>query len=266
MNDGEILRPDARIGFLDTGGTGPALLFAHGLGGTILSWWQQIPYFQRRFRCIAFAHRGFAPSRVTGDAPDPADFAGDIAALLDHLRVERTAIVAQSMGGWGALEFALADKARVSALVLAATSGRIDPKTAAPAAVARWQDWAAGERQRLNAAGIHPAAGAAMAAERPDLKFLYSALNEMSRGLDKEALRLRLMAGRTRPASDAAGVACPVLVACGARDPVFPSPAGPALAAAFPDGRHIEFANAGHSAYFERADEFNRAIEAFLNP
>ncbi len=265
MEQSILKRPGADLHYWSFG-SGPALVFAHGLGGNALSWWQQIPYFQRRWRCITFSHRGFAPSTVASGLPDPADYAGDLAALVDHLGLGDVAIVAQSMGGWGAVEFALQAPKRVRAIVLAATSGTFDARAADPKAFAAWEVWAAAERLRLNAASIHPAAGEAMARDRPDLKFLYSSIDAMSQGLDKEALRKRLFAARVRPLGDAARLPMPVLVACGEKDPVFASPLGAAFAAAFPQGRHIEFAKAGHSAYFEIAPEFNRRIEAFLAP
>ena len=53
--------PAGRL-YYEVAGSGPALLFAHGLGGNHLSWWQQVPYFSERFTCVTFAHRGFAPS------------------------------------------------------------------------------------------------------------------------------------------------------------------------------------------------------------
>lgn len=265
MEQGILKRPGAAVHYWSFG-SGPALVFAHGLGGSALSWWQQVPYFQHRWRCITFSHRGFAPSTVASGLPDPADYAGDLAALADHLGLDRMAIVAQSMGGWGAVEFALQSPQRVSALVLAATSGTFDASQADPKAFADWQIWAAAERARLAAAAIHPAAGEAMARDRPDLKFLYSSIDAMSQALDKEALRKRLFAARVRPVADAARLPMPVLVACGEKDPVFASPVGRAFAAAFPRGRHIEFAKAGHSAYFEIAPEFNRRIETFLAP
>jgi pimeloyl-ACP methyl ester carboxylesterase len=265
MEQGILKRPGADVHY-GSFGSGPALVFAHGLGGNALSWWQQVPYFQRAWRCVVFSHRGFAPSTVASGLPDPADYAGDLAALADHLGLDDMAIVAQSMGGWGAVEFALQAPKRVRAIVLAATSGTFDPSAADPKAFAAWQVWAAAERERLNAAAIHPASGEAMALDRPDLKFLYSSIDAMSQGLDKEALRKRLFAARVRPLGHAARLAMPVLVACGEMDPVFASPVGAAFAAAFPQGRHIEFAKAGHSAYFEIAPEFNRRIEAFLAP
>jgi 3-oxoadipate enol-lactonase len=86
--------PARRIGNLQRGdcflhyeitGAGPALVFAHGLGGNQLSWWQQVAYFAPRYTCITFAHRGFTASSSMPGGPDPADFAGDLAALIDHL-------------------------------------------------------------------------------------------------------------------------------------------------------------------------------------
>jgi pimeloyl-ACP methyl ester carboxylesterase len=66
---GFLKRPGAEI-YYETTGSGPAIVFAHGLGGNHLSWWQQVPYFARRNTCVTFAHRGFAPSRLEAGAPD----------------------------------------------------------------------------------------------------------------------------------------------------------------------------------------------------
>jgi len=260
---GVLARADANIQYASVG-AGPPLVFAHGLGGNALSWWQQVPFFMRRYRCVTFTHRGFPPSKVVGGAPDPADFADDLAALADLLGLDRFSLVAQSMGGWTGVEFALRHPGRIGRLVLAATSGTFDPVSIDAAAHARWQGWAAGERARLQGANVHPAAGMNMAVDRPDLNFLYAGIDAMSPGLDKEKLRTRLHALRTRGPGDAAHLDMPVLVACGELDPVFPSPVGPALAATFKRGHHVAFANAGHSAYFENAAEFNRSVEAFL--
>jgi pimeloyl-ACP methyl ester carboxylesterase len=44
--------------YYETHGAGPALVFAHGLGGGHLSWWQQVPHFRDRYTCVTFDHRG----------------------------------------------------------------------------------------------------------------------------------------------------------------------------------------------------------------
>ncbi|ONG55800.1 alpha/beta hydrolase [Pseudoroseomonas deserti] len=265
---GFLQRPDCRI-YYEVTGRGPALVFAHGLGGNHLSWWQQIAAFCDRYSCISFSHRGFFPSDAPAGGPDPADYAGDLTALLAHLGVEDVCIIGQSMGGWTALDHALAHArsggARLRAMVLAATSGPVDPaQSEAAEAFAAWQAGAAPALAAGRAKGVHPALGTRGAAEQPAAHFLYRAIDELSATLDKEALRGRLMRGRTLPASALAGLAVPTLWLTGAEDIVFPSPVAPALAAAMPVARHVEFAETGHSAYFERPSAFNAALDDFL--
>jgi 3-oxoadipate enol-lactonase len=36
---------------------------------------------------VTFAHRGFPPSSMPRGGPDPADFADDLAALVDELAI-----------------------------------------------------------------------------------------------------------------------------------------------------------------------------------
>ena len=81
---GWIERPDARIRYEITG-EGPAIVFAHGLGGNLMSWWQQVAHFSRRYTCVAFSHRGFFPSTAPASGVDPHEYAGDVAALVEFL-------------------------------------------------------------------------------------------------------------------------------------------------------------------------------------
>lgn len=261
-----IERPDCRL-HVEAMGDGPPIVFAHGLGGSHLSWWQQLPEFASTHSCIAFAHRGFAPSSAPQAGPDPLLYADDLAALADRLELRPVVIVAQSMGGWTAIEFALRFPARVRALVLSSTSGTIDLRGLSPALdprLAQWNVEAAAERERLMRAGIHVAAGARMAREQPALHLLYQQIDEASGQIDKTALRERLFAARARPAAVARSITVPVLVLTGEEDCVFPAIAGDALAASFPNARTMSFKQTGHSPYFERPLEFNAALAEFL--
>ena len=123
---GTLERPDCRIHY-EVAGSGPAIVFAHGLGGNQLSWWQQVAHFAPRWTCVSFAHRGFLPSSPIAGGPNPADFADDLAALVAHLELPDLRVVAQSMGGWTAVEYALRRPPALKGLVLAATTGSIDP-------------------------------------------------------------------------------------------------------------------------------------------
>ena len=44
---GRLKRPFGTL-YYEVTGSGPALLFAHGLGGNHLSWWQQVAHFAPR--------------------------------------------------------------------------------------------------------------------------------------------------------------------------------------------------------------------------
>ena len=255
---GVIHRADGDIAY-ETMGAGPPLVFAHGLGGNLLSWWQQLPHFAQTHTCVTFSHRGFFPSTAPSN---PTAFADDLLALADQLRLDRISIVAQSMGGWTAIEFALAHPDRLTRMVLASTSGAIDPRQAGvdPTALEAWQTKAAAS----HASGVHPAMGQRGAAEQPEMHYLYRAMDELSVGLDKEALRAGLGRSRTRPATDLAAIASPTLWLTGAEDLVFPSLVAPAMAAHMSNARHVSVPEAGHSAYFERPHAFNKIVADFL--
>ena len=58
---GRLRREGVEI-YYERVGAGPALVFAHGLGGNHLSWWQQVAHFAPSHTCVVFSHRGFPPS------------------------------------------------------------------------------------------------------------------------------------------------------------------------------------------------------------
>jgi len=252
-------RPDARI-YYEVQGSGPALIFAHGLGGNHLSWWQQVPAFRDRYTCVTFAHRGFWPSEETSGGPGPAAFVDDLAALIEHLGFEDVRLVAQSMGGWTCLGYALREPSRVQALVLADTTG--------PLALPEPELQAFAEADAASAAlfarGIHPAAGERMARDQPALHFLYTEINALSVGQDKEALRATLMQMRGTPPAAVADLPVPVLCIAGDEDVVIPPRVVEWAATLLPDARFERVPRAGHSVYFERPEIFNRLVGDFL--
>lgn len=253
-------RPDCAL-YYEVHGTGPALVFAHGLGGCHLSWWQQVPHFQARYACVVFSHRGFGPSREAPDGPGPDAFVDDLAALLDHLGLPDVRLVAQSMGGWTCLGYALRHPERVRALVMACTTGTLShPETERIFAGQR----EAGREAALAGRGIHPAVGERLAREQPALHYLYRAVDALSVGVDKPALRRRLGALRTTPAAEVAALRAALLCITGEEDAVIPPDAVAVLAALVPGARLARVPAAGHSVYWERPAEFNRLVDDFL--
>lgn len=263
---GRLKRPFGDLHY-EVSGSGPALLFAHGLGGNHLSWWQQVAHFAPRYTCVTFAHRGFAPSDPVANGVDPADYPGDLEALIDHLGLSDVRLVAQSMGGWTMLEYALAHPDRVKALVLSSTSGTLDRRGCDPSGGRSYDAWFAASEVRMAsgvARGIHPAMGERAAERFPALHLLYRSIDEMAGALDKEKLRAGLRRTATRTLAELDTFRVPTLLIAGGEDVVFPPFLASAIAASLPCGEARAIADAGHSPYFEQAARFNALVDAFL--
>ncbi len=257
-----IARPGATL-YAEVTGAGPAVVFAHGLGGNHMSWWQQLTAVaDGGFTAITYAHRGFHPS--TADAtPDPSDFGRDLLAILDHLQLPAATVVGQSMGGWAAIEAVLAAPQRIERMVLSATTGTFNPAALWPGMQA-WSARAEAEATALMASGIHPACGARMAREQPALHRLYQQIDGQARGFDKMAFRAKLLAARVRLPAEAKAITCPVLLVAGDEDCAVPAPAVAALGTYLPNAEAHVLPATGHSPYFERPDVFNGLLLRFL--
>ena len=252
-----IERAGARLYYETHGhkvGTAPALVFAHGAGGNHLSWWQQVPHFRGRYSCVVFDHRGWGLSSAE---PDGSQFVDDLRALLDHLEIERATLVAQSMGGWTSLGFAMRWPERVERLALCDTHGGIS----SPEIDGVWK--ASAENATKLPAGVHPAIGERMYREQPGLAFLYEEIDALN-AVTRPQMFAAIQAAGTVPALEAAKLAVPVLFVIGEEDIVIAPPFLEAAARAVPGARVERIPEAGHSVYFERAERFNAAIDVFL--
>ena len=254
--------------FYELTGSGPALVFAHGLGGNYLSWWQQIPHFSDRFTCVTFSHRGFWPFTDTPASFGTSDFADDLAALVDHLKLQEAVFIAQSMGGWTCLEYARRFPGRVRALVLSSTSGAVnfralnypDAQT-----LPLWESHADEVRKELESKQILAATGDRMAMEKPALYYLYRGLNELTPLSFRDEVRKKIRSERTLQPEKVQQLKAPMLFITGDEDIVFPPVAASALAALLPNAHHHQVQGAGHSVYFEKADVFNTIVDSFLD-
>ncbi|HSI01143.1 MAG TPA: alpha/beta hydrolase [Reyranella sp.] len=265
----KLKRPFGNLHFEVTG-QGPPLIFAHGLGGNQMSWWQQVAHFAPHFSCVTFAHRGFAPSDpVAGGGPNPENYASDLSAIIEDLGFRDVFLVGQSMGGWTVLEYAFAYPNRVRAVVLSSTSGTIDRRGADPSGGKEYDAWQADAEAKAQAGlrdGIHPALGRAAAEKSPALHLLYKHIDDMAAGsLDKERVRAGLRRTAQRTVEEFEEFRVPTLLIAGGQDIVFPPFLAPAIAARLPSAEAKVIPEAGHSPYFEDAATFNRLVEEFLS-
>ena len=102
-------------------GEGTPILFVHEFAGDHRSWEPQVRFFSRRYRCVTYAARGYAPSDVPDslDAYTQAQAVADAVAVLDHAGIEQAHVVGLSMGGFCTLHLGLRHPDRALSLVVA---------------------------------------------------------------------------------------------------------------------------------------------------
>lgn len=246
-----------RLYYEDSGGQLPTIVFLHGAGGNHLSWWQQVPAFCEQYRCITVDQRTFGQSPDIPNGPGVTALASDALALLDHLHIERAAVVSQSMGGWAAVGMAVQAPQRLWAVVLANTVGNLtDPDiqalrqelsaTRPPRPAVLWQGALGGTYQKNNPTGT----------------FLYAQLAGLNAPRPPE-FRDQLF-HLTTPVERYVAAGVPTLFLTSDEDILIWPELSEKVHAKVPHARLVRVPSAGHSTYFEAPEIFNREVAAFL--
>ena len=263
---GTLVLKDSDIQYT-VAGEGPGLVFVHGLGGNHVSWWQQIPFFSHHYTCITYSQRGFPPSKTLSNTIETSVFADDLSALIDHLELKDVRLVAQSMGGWTCLHYAMRERHRVRALVMASTTGALNFALIDHPEIrnlSMWDARSAEVSKELAQRGILKSVGARLADENPALYYLYRQIYEQTPAEYREAVRKKIREQRVLSPEAVSQLDIPVLFVTGAEDVVFPPGAAAAAASLMSSATYRCVPDAGHSVYFERAPTFNALVEEFL--
>ncbi len=244
--------------YYETDGAGPAILFAHGQGGNSMSWWQQVPFFQRSYRCVTFDHRAFGRSVDATDPPGGRmQFGPDALALADHLGIGRFFMVAHSMGGRTAAALIRRAPERLRGVVFSGTTAGATSNE-----VRQLQrDYAATLPEASSL--LQRALAAGFSEGHPEKAFLYREIQRLNP--KRSADFLAAPPGFSGSFSAyIAGTSVPVLFLVGDEDAVTPRHIVEYAARLIDGARFLTIPGAGHSSYFEKPDEFNAAVLAFL--
>jgi 3-oxoadipate enol-lactonase len=107
-------------------GKGNPLVLLHGYPLDHHIWDTVAPLLRDRFDLIMPDLRGFGESTTVDIPYTMDDFASDIAGLLDHLGIQKTAIAGHSMGGYVALAFASLFPDRINGLGMVSSQALAD--------------------------------------------------------------------------------------------------------------------------------------------
>ena len=111
--------PGARLWFKETGRHGTPVVFLHAASGTNDSWGLQEPAFNEAgYRCIAYDRKNWGRS----ESVTPAGSAGDdLEALAQHLGLNRFHLVCTALGGIIGLDYAVEYPDRVISLTVSSS-------------------------------------------------------------------------------------------------------------------------------------------------
>ena len=116
----------------DTGGSGQAVVFSHGLLWSTKMWKFQVEALRGRFRCIAFDHRGQGQSEITKDGYDMESLTLDAAALIEKLGIAPVHFVGLSMGGFVGMRLAARRPELLRSVALVETAADGEPALNVP--------------------------------------------------------------------------------------------------------------------------------------
>ncbi|GAA2976573.1 alpha/beta fold hydrolase [Streptomyces fulvorobeus] len=244
--------------------SGPPVVLVHGHPFDRSMWRPQTEVLVRAgFRVVVPDLRGYGASGVVPGRTLLADFADDIAELLDHLGVQRAVVGGLSMGGQIAMEFHRGYGERVAGLVLADTSPVAETEEGRAVRI--------GMADRLLAEGMGGYAdeviGRMLApynvTELPDVA---AHVLGMMRGTAPEGAAAALRGRAERPdyRESLAAARVPVLIVVGADDSYTPAADARVTHGLIPGSGLAVVERAGHMPNLEQPERFNAALLGFL--
>lgn len=249
--------PGLRLWYTDTGGGGVPVIFLHAASGTSDSWVEQLPAFTSAgYRCICYDRRGWGRSQTLANTGNEGNLSDDLHGLINYLGLRRFHLAATAAGAIAGLDYALSYPQGVRSLVIATTIGGVkDPDYLQV-------------QQRLRPAEIQ-----ALPIELRELGSSYRGLNPAGTSRWIEIERSSRPAGRTewrqplkKPMTYARleTIQVPVLALAGDADLLAPPALMRLLVAHLPGCQLAIVAEAGHAAFWEQPETWNRLVLEFI--
>lgn len=268
MTDTGFLEFNGARLYYEAAGSGPALVLIHAGIADSRMWDGQFAEFARHCRVVRYDTRGYGRSKT-----EPVEFSNraDLAALLDHLGIERATLVGVSRGGQIAGDFALEFPHRISGLVpVCAGMSGFDYESVVDAAALELdeaayaaqqaKDWdrAAELNVQLWVDGPGQPVGRAPAAARELVRQMTYDNITQHHGDEKPLVLDPPAAGRLGE------IQVPALVIIGALDTGDSVAVADALVAGIAGARKVVFENAAHVPNLEEPELFNKVLLEFL--
>jgi pimeloyl-ACP methyl ester carboxylesterase len=249
--------PGVRLWFTDSGGTGTPVVFVHAATGSSRVWEYQRPAFAKRgFRVITYDRRGYGRSVADPAGAQPGTGADDLNALMDHLTIDRFHLVGTAAGGFFAWDYALSFPKRLRSLVVANSIGGVqDPEYQKTMQRLRTPEFLAMPPDMREL-------GPAYRASHPEGAERWRALERTARPTSAQPPAQTFRNRVTFALLET--IAVPTLLLTGDADMYSPPPIMRMFAARVKGSKSVVVPEAGHSAYWEQPEIFNRTVLDFI--
>jgi pimeloyl-ACP methyl ester carboxylesterase len=235
-------------------GKGTPLVLLHGYPLDHHIWDDIIPLLQDTFDLIIPDLRGFGDSTTVDTPYSMDDMATDIAGLLGHLSIQKTAIVGHSMGGYVALAFARHFPKRVNGLGLVSSQVLADPPDRKEGRYKSAADVAEN--------GVHGVVENMSTKFTSDPRLQAFARETMQRQKPAAYIgALKAMAERSDSTPLLSTIQYPVVVVHGDEDQLIPVVRAREVKEALPKAHFVEINGAGHIPMLEAKEETAEALK-----
>ena len=257
--------------YYEEAGRGTPIVFVHEFAGDLRSWEPQLSHFARRYRCIAYNARGYAPS----DVPESFErysqerARDDVRAVMDALGLDRAFVVGLSMGGFAALHFGIKYSARALGLVSAGCGYGAEPaKREEFQRSARENAKQILERGMAHFAATYGHGPARLQLREKDPRGFARYIDQLSEHSALGSANTMLGYQARRPSlydlkAEIAGITAPLLVVAGDEDDATLEP-GVMIKRTLPKAGLVVLPRSGHALNLEDPALFNRIVEDFF--
>jgi non-heme chloroperoxidase len=241
--------------------SGEAIVFLHGYSDSWYSFSRVLPLLSPSYHAFALTQRGHGDSDKPECCYTPDDFAADVDAFMDAVRLEEATLVGASTGALFAQRVALSYPRRVSRLVLIAAqtpAHELEALSGLREEVRALEDPVPPEfvREFQKSTIYHPV----------PQEFLDTAVSEslkLPAHVWRDYLEQAVLSIDDDYVLELREIEAPALILWGEQDALFPREEQERLAAAIPGATLKVYPESGHAAHWERPEEVVRDLEAF---
>ena len=256
----DVIANGVRLQYIESG-SGYPVICMHGNGLNRELWRHIMPELSKKYRAIAYELRGMGKSESTGKLGMTVTnevHAKDLEGFMDALNIKEAAIVAHAFGSFVSMRLAIDHPERVSAMVMANTSAKLESRTRE--GIPKWVEMMEKEGEEPLLEGtLERWLGESFRREHPEVIPIYRDMILDNPPMGYAANFRGIL--QYNIVSELHKIKCPTLVVSGADDWSTPPKDHELVAEKIPNSKLVIVPKDGHTVPEEAVEEFRMTLE-----